>query len=367
MRRILRKIYVITKSIATHLVMIGNRILLFAKDSVKYIDSKVGYSKLLLFIEKCSLGICAITVIVIVLSGLLLNYLGREKFPLFAFYQGVLLANLWLSFLSARKNMITNRKLDILMSSDLALALHRITYKTKRESNINYLVPITLASCIVLLIKNIIILKIDEVFQIYCYVALWTIVFVSTVGYTQYMRFIAFVARISKSKDLISNYNHTLPSETEWLMEISGIASTYSMLFFVVGGLFIYLFYNFTFSGSQTIELYHDAYFALFLTFWVALILGIAVAFPVFSILTSVLIRNIVKKLKKQRIDELTRLKDLSKSVADKNSYDSLIILINKTSSYPENFWFRYCISYVVGILNVGASAIATIQFINIL
>ncbi len=357
----------IAKSITSHLRTIGNRILILIKGSFRCVNSKVGYSKLLLCIEKCNLWVCVIFVLAIVLSGLLLNYLGQEEFPLFVFYQCVLLTNLCFSFLSTRKNMITNRKLDFIMSSDLALVIPRITYKKKRESNINYLIPITLASCIVLLIRNIIILKIDTLFQIYCYAALWTIIFVCSIGYTQYMRLIAFVARISKSKDLISNYNRTLPSETEWLKEIAGIASTYSMFFFVVGGLFICLFYNFSFSGSHTIKLYHGAHFVLFFAFWVALILGIAIAFPVFSILTSVLIRKIVKKLKKQRIDELTRLKELTKSVTDKNSYDSLIILISKTSSYPESFWFRYCISYAVGFLNFGASAIATIQFINIL
>lgn len=337
------------------------------KNIVPFVVTRVRMSSILSYIATIKILIVVIFAITIVAIGLLLNYSSEKSFPAFVFYQGVLLSSLALSYLSIRRNLKVIKLTNMLMSSDIVLINCREVYKAKRESNSNYIIPIILSTSIVWMISHILILEVGVVFRIYCYAALWCIVFICSLGYIQYIRFISFVASLSNHTEAINRYNHTIPSETDWLNNLSNIASTYSVLFFIVGGLFICLFYDFTFS-ERFIILFKQEYLKIaFAVFWGLLVIGIVIAFPCFAILTSVYIRRIAKKLKRQRTTELFKLKSFTKEIIERNSYDSLVILIDRTPNYPENYWFRYCISSLVGLLNVWGSIVGTLQFLSLL
>ena len=305
----------------------------------------------------------------IVLVGQIGNLCANNKFPLFFIYQSAFLGILLLSYYSLFYFEKFWQKFELQTASDIWIFSIRNYLKRKKYCNANWSYPI-IVDTFVLIAVHILLgnMCLDLFMRIYCYITLYIIVFICTIGYTQYVMFIWLITKIYKYELPIDCYDKVLPYNTVWVKTLSDTAYKGSSMFFVVGLLYITLFYGFSFTSAFNVDLGINLHLFLLTLFWIALIAFIVVAFPCFLLLSLKCINQIVLRLKIQRENDLRKeISILNNNTLLKQLYISILMNLDNTPNFPEKPLISRIISAGIGIINFLASTQACFSLIQMI
>lgn len=179
---------------------------------------------------------CLITAMVSFIIAVI-NYNNQPNLPLFPLFWTLFFCILVLSFYSIKMNEQNNEKLDKKMVADSVLVRKKLKNKRGYCSNTNLIFHSL--SCYVFILPLCYNKPIDSLVLWSCFIALFFIVNVSIMGYTQYVHFIKLVHSLKIESDPIYIFNRDNPNDTEWLILIAQNAQNYNVMFFVVGMCYI--------------------------------------------------------------------------------------------------------------------------------
>ena len=339
------------------------------KDKFRKCKLLFQYKKLLISIGNSNFRKLMQITLLIVLIGQVGNLCAHDKFPLFFIYQTAFLGILLLSYYSIFYFERFWRKFELETASDVCIFSIRNYLKRKRYRNSNWLYPFIVATSVLivvhLLYKNA---YLDLFMRIYCYCALYIIVFICTIGYTQYVMFIRLIMKIYKNDLPIVCYDRVLPYNTIWIKTLSNTAYKGSSMFFVVGLLYISLFYVFSFTSIFGVDLSINLHLVLITLFWVALIVFIVIAFPCFLLLSLKCINQIIVQLKLQQEKDIRKeISILNNNILLKQLYINVLMNLDRTPNFPEKPLISSIISTGIGIINFFASTQACFSLIQMI
>lgn len=325
----------------------------------KKLKERFQYKTILMYISKSNFYRLAIAVLIIALIGQIGNCFATEKFPLFLWFQSTLLLILILSYYSIYFFEKNFKRFTEKTSADRQIIIIRKKHQIKKNNNVNWLYPLIIATSVLYIIhtlyKNA---SLDFFMRLYCYSALYVIVFVCTIGYTQYAMFVRLIIKIAKIQHPISTYDKILPYNTEWIKILSDTAYKGSSMFFVVGLLYIGIFYVFSFTNIFGICLDNANHLFWVSLFWIAIAFFIVLAFPCYLLISLKSIKRIVIMLKTQRKNNIcTEMKYLGKEKLLEQLYINTLMHLDNTPNYPEKPIIIGIASAGIGVVNFIASA----------
>lgn len=328
---------------------------------------KIRFENLLNLIGALDLRYPSSFTILIVLIGIVLNYLSKEKFPYFVIFQAMLLFTLCAAYYSIRKIRRFNGQASsfrIHSSGEPEILTMRIRYERISESSYNYILPIIFGGSIALITSNIFSMKIDIILRIYCFSALAVILTVCAIGFFQYFFFVYFLIRLAQKANKIKAFDTALPAKTEWLIDLANVANWYSTMYFLVGLIYILLFYSFSFFPAfGVLNLSPNERYPLYFL-WSIIILIIIIGFPTTTIAGLVSLRTITVRLKSHQETNLRYQRASVSDVSLQTAIDSLLILLDNTPTIPQKPIIGYIGSFIISVINLFASIQAVIQFI---
>lgn len=137
------------------------------------------------------------------------------------------------------------------------------------------------------------------------------VVYISIVGYLQYIFFAIYIYKMASSKFKILNLHHSLneciPADLEWIQSLAKLSHIFRTAFFLIGCLYIIAFGAFCYLPDFMANRNSVIYFIL----WGIIFVAIVFTFPIISLLEHKWIKTVVKKLKDAYISDLKKETDL--------------------------------------------------------
>lgn len=334
---------------------------------VKVLASVLRFENLLELIGGLDLQYPISITVFIVLVGILVNHFAKEKFPYFIIFQAMLLFTICTAYYSIRKIKKfncegSNFRIDSAGEKEILAA--RARYERIAKSNINYILPIVFGGSISLIASSIFSVQIDLILRIYCFSALAVILAVCAIGFSQYFFFIYFLIHLAKKADKIKQFDTALPAKTNWLIDLANMANWYSTMYFLVGLIYVALFYEFSFSPTfGMLNLLPNAQYPLYFL-WTIIIVVIIFGFPITTILGLFALRTITVQLKSHQETNLRLQREHTSDVPLQTAIDSLLILLDNTPTIPQKPLIGYIGSFIIGTINLCASIQAVLQLI---
>lgn len=333
----------------------------------KIVVDNICFKNLLELICKLDLRYPAFITMLIVLIGILLNHLSKEKLPHFVIFQTMLLFTLCAAYYSIRKIVrfdVLGSNFQIHSAGEPEILIARTRYEKVARSSYNYILPIIFGGSISLITSNIFSTQINPILRIYCFSALAVILTVCAIGFFQYFFFVYFLMFLAQKAGKIKQFDTALPAKTNWLIDLANMANWYSTMYFLVGLIYILLFYEFSFSpafGMLNLP-YNERYPLYFL--WGIIIVVIIIGFPVTTTLGLLALRTITVRLKSHQETNLRYQRATASDVSLQTAIDSLLILLNNTPTIPQKPVIGYIGSFIISTVNLFASIQAVMQFI---
>lgn len=248
------------------------------------------------------------------------------------------------------------------MAGDSELLKQRAKLEKRFYSNKNWIIVFIIPTAIVPSVIYIIQYPLGLPIKIFAYTALYFIISLCVISYSEYVYFILFSYDLYKIAKDIKKYNEERPHKTDWLCELAAVTYKQSNCFFITGLNFIWLLALITFSEqygvplNSTIGIFFVAYL------WLLVIIGIIVMFTIFSLCSYLFIRLLISGLTDKSINiyettykAYTRQKN-SKARALIELTRIKILLLEHTPSYPKKPLVCYAVSFVVGAVNFVAT-----------
>ncbi len=301
-------------------------------------------------IGSIKLKIQIILSIIFLIVGTILNV----YFPLSLFYLKSILVLLILNILlyAIRRYNRNLKEIFIEASGDPVLNAYKRKFYNNIYSFSNVIASFVISIFFVLvsILLNFVCLNLLGIFSL-C--TLFITVFISIIGYSQYVYLINFLIKLSSST--LTNYSTFYPANTKWLSLSSRLANFYQNIFFILGSLFILLFSVFT--PSNTLEIISSPYNDLFIFFplalsWLIILIAIIIAFPVTSIIKNNSIKRIVENMKYQSI-KIFEDKIVYSNIDGQLGYLGIIKEIYKSDSFPFSKKNNLIIPYLTTFLNL--------------
>ena len=174
--------------------------------------------------------------------------------------------------------------------------------------------------------------------------------------------------KIYKNDLPIDCYDRVLPYNTIWIKMLSNTAYKGSCMFFVVGLLYISLFYVFSFTSLFGVDLSINLHLILITLFWVTLIVFIVIAFPCFLFFSLKCINQIIVQLKIQQENDIRKeINILNNNILLKQLYINVLMNLDRTPNFPEKPLISSVISTGVGIINFLASTQACFSLVQMI
>lgn len=327
----------------------------------------IQYRNIKNIINKKNSRIGFIISIIIVVIGQIVNFMTNNKFPAFTFYQSCFYIILLTSYYSICFFDEQEEKFKVDTAADTTLLLIRIKSEQRTYKNTNWgiciLVPMIILIIICKLLKDA---NIGLGILIYCYISLGVIITVCVIGYLRYLHCVMMLIDLSKTSTNIRFYDEYLPYNTNWLVTLAQTVNTGNLMFFIVGLLYVILFYGFSIYGLFPINLQLKENQILVILFWVAIIAFIIIGFPLFHVLSQYSLAKLVSKLKSQRKKQLiTEMKILNNYILLKQLYANTIMNLDQTPSQPKRSLISTLVSAVIGIINFIASVEACMSLFH--
>lgn len=133
------------------------------------------------------------------------------------------------------------------------------------------------------------------------------VVYISIVGYLQYIFLAIYIAKLSKHEERYDTRNKQeagyVPADGEWIRRLTKLTHDYRSAFFTLGAAYIVAFGGFCYLPAMCADTNSFLFYAL----WLVIFVAIVIAFPVVSFLEWVWIKKIVEKQKKAYVSDLKK------------------------------------------------------------
>ncbi len=197
------------------------------------------------------------------------------------------------------------------------------------------------------------------------------VVYLSIVGYVQYIFLAIYIYKITISKAKLLNFQHSLneciPADLEWIQSLTKLSHVYRTSFFTIGCMYIIAFGLFCHLPEFNANCNSLIYYAL----WGIILIAIVIAFPIISILEHYWIKKIVKKTKDTYISDLKKesnyLKKTCKDAKIGNTQSFLLeniyaFRIMESRDYPIISIWNMGYNVLLAIFNFLATVITVFQ-----
>lgn len=199
------------------------------------------------------------------------------------------------------------------------------------------------------------------------------VVYISIIGYLQYIVLAIYICGLATGSGLYHNLQKTavdcVPTELEWLQNLTKLYHVYRSAFFSLGSAYIIAFGAFCWLP----EMNADTSKPIFILLWGIITVAIVFVFPVITLLEYKWIKVIVNQLKKSYINDLSRESQIVFKAGTLNaSYQKLIETLYATQilnskDYPVNSIWNTSYTVCVSVFNLFAAVITVLQAIPML
>lgn len=213
---------------------------------------------------------------------------------------------------------------------------------------------------------------------IWCLSLFSVIVYISIVGYLQYVTLAVYIYNIAHGNGIYSKLNKELteyiPIRIGWLQELTKLCHKFRLAFFAIGSIYIFAFGVFCWFP----KINANTSSIMFIILWFVIFCAIVTVFPIMSILEYKWIKSIVEKLKEVFLKDLINESNFyySERNRKKNVYDSLklrtmittyAIQIFDSSDYPIASKGGHIFSFCISVVNFIAAVVTVLQSKDIL
>lgn len=297
--------------------------------------------------------------------GIIINHF--ITFPKFIVFQSLFMGIFVIAFFSVRYYEKQMKEINRLMAGDSTLFSINDKIYRLRHSALNLIVPPMAGVFFGCLASQLFNINLNSLSSLYLIAIYSVCVFVSFLGYLQYVYLFIYIKKLSNNTQKITILNRDYPSNTKWVVVLSKLYSNYRSIFFLLGAAYVFGVIYFVFCGDykviEKITVYKE-YKNLLIIFWGSVFIAIVIFFPISTIVEYYNIKRIVENLKNQSILDLNRVMP-SHSISNelKMQKSSLIITIINTPDYPIKDNLAVIFSAFISFINLAASAVAILEF----
>lgn len=317
--------------------------------------------------------ICHIIIVSLILVGTICNYRCNNPLPWFEILVAGFVAIVYSDIYSIKQTYKFYKQMETVMSGDTVLLFARKKLEKNMYSNINWLIILILPVFIIPVVIYIIKCPLGLPIKIFAYTALYIILALCFIGYTQYVNLIMMAHTCSKGADQITRYDRNRPHKTEWIVKLASLTNKQSNLFFFAGAGFVALLYLITFTEYYAVQLDEVSSKIIVFYLWGIVAVAIVIMFPVFSLFSYLSIKNLITKLIEREINECANLQNMTREKKKKQQHLELlqafnqvkIYMLEKTPVYPKKPLVAYAFSYVIAAINFAATVQAAISLIE--
>lgn len=164
--------------------------------------------------------------------------------------------------------------------------------------------------------------------------------FMSILGYVEYMWMLWFLYRIGRCEHF--HYNQSNPSQTPFLIYIADITNCAKWFFLVEGFLYIFEYFILIPRDNLTLDqIQMPDNFSFFIT-WIILFIVLVLAFPIIVVIQETMITKIIENLKQQQIQNFSVCFNIASKNLDTNTTieqaymcNSIMTNIISSDDYP--------------------------------
>lgn len=310
-------------------------------------------------------------IIAILISiGTICNYCYDDPLPMFWILVSGFVAIVYIDIYSIKQTFAFYNQIKPIMSADKILYIAYKNLEKNMYSNKNWLIILILPIFIVPVVIYIIRCPLGLPIRIFAYTALYIILALCFIGYTQYINLIMMAHVCSKGANQITRYDKNRPHKTEWLTKLASLTNKQSNLFFLVGSGFIALLYLITFTEYYAVHLHDSISKMIVFYLWGIIAVAIVIMFPIFSLCSYLSIKNTIIQLVEKEINECVSIQNIVMKKNRRPKYLELlqafnqvrILMLEKTPVYPQKPLVAYAISYIVAAINFASTVQAAIS-----
>lgn len=174
-------------------------------------------------------------------------------------------------------------------------------------------------------------------------------VFISMIGYIQYILLAVFMIKLVKMPKPQKRFSAQIPSKVDWIVKTNKLVNIYNIAFFLLSIIYITSVYFFCFSPHFGVMMYGmTKSVKIILCFcWGLISIAIGLVLPTIYTVEYISIKKCIKQVKDKRI-ELLHI-DLDKEIArNKYSIESVLMLIKMSPDKPSGNYVISIVSFVI-------------------
>ena len=309
----------------------------------------------------------------LILIGMNCNFCFDNPLPMFWILVAGFVVIVYLDIYSIKQTYEFYDKMGCLMSGDASLLFERTKLEKKMNSNKNWLIILIFPAFIVPVVIYIIRCPLGLPIKVFAYTALYIILALCFMGYTQYVNLIMMAHACSKKASQITKYDNNRPHKTEWIVQLAALINKQSNLFFFVGSGFIGLLYLITFTKYYVVQLDDSSSKIIVFYLWGIIATAIVTMFPVFSLCSYLSIKNLITQLVEKAIQECNTLQSIPvKGRVEQQHMELLqafnqikVFMLEKTPVYPKKPLVAYAMSYIIAGINFAATIQAAMSLVE--
>lgn len=340
---------------------------------IQFLRNHLCFEKLVKIIADIPYKIYHVIMLILVLVCLYCNCVSSHKLPMIGVLVAGFIVIVYFDIYSIKQTYKFFNNIGTAMAGDNTLLLARTQLEKRMYSNLNWLLIIIAPAFILPIVIYIIRCPLGLPIKIFAYTALYIIIALCLIGYTQYVNLIRLAHDCKKNADQISIYDHTRPHKTEWVVKLASLTNKQSNMFFLVGDGFIALLYLITFTDYYAVRMDETFSKAGVFYLWAIVILAIVIMFPIFSLCSYFCIKNLIAKLVDKEIRECNSIQNMAARSRKKQRHLELlqtlsqikILMLEKAPEYPQKPFVAYAASYIIAAINFAATVQAAISLVE--
>lgn len=311
----------------------------------------------------------------LILVGTICNYGCSDPLPMFWILVVGFVAIVYSDLYSIKQTHEFYEQMETVMSGDEVLFLARSNLEKKMYSNKNWLIVLILPASIIPVVIYIIRCPLGLPIKIFAYTALYIILALCFIGYSQYVSLIMMAHACAKGASQITRYDKNRPHKTEWIDKLAALTNKQSNLFFFAGAGFIALLYLITFTEYYAVQLDDISIKIIVFYLWGIIATAIVIMFPIFSLCSYISIKNLITKLVEKEINKCTCIQNATGRKKNRRQQQHMelfqafnqvkIFMLEKTPVYPQKPLIAYAFSYIIAAINFAATVQAAISLVE--
>lgn len=332
------------------------------------------FGKLIKIIANTSYGRYNIIIFSLIMIASVCNYSSNDTLPMFWVLVGGFVSIIYFDIYSIKQTYVFLSGMSGIMPVDEVFLPVRKKLEKRIYSNRNWVIILVIPAFIVPVVIYIIKYPLGFLIKLFAYSALYIILALCLIGYTQYIALILLAHECSKKASQITQYDKIRPHKTEWIIKLASLTNKQSNLFFLVGLGFVLLLYLITFTDYYNVQLTMNSSKIFIIYLWGIIAVAIVTMFPIFSMFSYWSIKKLITQLVEKEINACNCMQKIFKKVKKKKrkhlevllEFNHLkILLLEKTPLYPQKPLVAYAVSYIIAIINFAATVQAAISLVE--